>query len=546
LSAAHAAEGPYLDPQAVALARLDLTKLDPDTLERFLRDRISALKLQDFVANLTDRNIRHLATRLRRLKQLNVERVDLVLTLYDLQAHYERLVKEPESFIYAVVPVPAGTDPRDVAQVLVEDPPGSGQTKASKHPTGVPRLWRGGPGEESSWFSLHFHSAIHLNDAAHDNVVLAGAPNVLDYLEKTSRDERPSAPAALTAAGEGPFQWIVAPPPVFSRAAREILGPVKLGELSIGDTLADGFKWAAFGVETKVATKEDSITARVVIQSRSAEGAKQMTRLIDLGFDAAVKQSKTKDARLAELTKLIELQVVGDQLHWRIDQAHTPPGRLAEALRPILLAQQVRLGMGQSINNMKHIALSFHNTHDVYKAFPTPANYDTEGKPLLSWRVHVLPFVDEGKLYREFRRDEPWDSEHNKKLIERMPAVYRRPFAAANTTKTPYQMPIGEKTVFQPGKKTTIRDIRDGTAKTIGLVEVDPEHEVIWTKPDDWEVNWADPTKGLTGGPGDSFVAGFLDGSVRAIVETIDKDHLRGLLTGNGGEPLPSFEELFE
>jgi hypothetical protein len=270
-----------------------------------------------------------------------------------------------------------------------------------------------------------------------------------------------------------------------------------------------------------------------------------MQRLIDLGIETAVKHS-TEDSQLTAIAELIDWQVVGDQLHWRIDQDHTPPATLAAALRPLLTAQQVRLGLDQSIDNMKHIALSFHNLHDIYKALPTPANYDQDGKPLLSWRVHVLPYVEEGKLYREFRRDEPWDGPHNKKLIARMPAVYRRPLAAANTTSTPYLLPIGEKTVFQPGKKTTLGDIRDGTAKTIGVVEVDPEHEVIWTKPDDWEVDWKDPTKGLTGGPGNSFVAGFMDGSVRAIAETINKDYLRALLTSNGGEPLPGPDKLFE
>jgi hypothetical protein len=120
-----------------------------------------------------------------------------------------------------------------------------------------------------------------------------------------------------------------------------------------------------------------------------------------------------------------------------------------------------------------------------------------------------------------------------------MPAVYRRPFADPKTTKTPYQFPIGEKTVFQSGKKSTFADVRDGTVKTIGVVEVDPEHEVIWTKPDDWEVDWNDPAQGLAGGPGTTFVACFLDNAVREIRESIDKDMLRALLTGSGGEPLP-------
>jgi hypothetical protein len=99
-------------------------------------------------------------------------------------------------------------------------------------------------------------------------------------------------------------------------------------------------------------------------------------------------------------------------------------------------------------------------------------------------------------------------------------------------------MPIGEKTLFQSGKKTTLRDVRDGVSKTIGVVEVDPQHEVIWTKPADWEVDLNDPTKGFAGSPGNSFVAGFLDGSVRPIPKSIDKEILRRLLQASDGLPV--------
>jgi hypothetical protein len=379
--------------------------------------------------------------------------------------------------------------------------------------------------------------------------VLAGPPQVLEYLAKITREPRPTATAALDAAGDGPLQIVVAPSSIFSRVASEVLGPVKFGEVSLGQTLADGFRWAAFGVEAI----DGALSTRIVIESQNADGAKRMQRLISQGAVAVAKQLRKRDAELGqtdsrpeELAKLINFEVVGDQLHWRIDADHTPPARLAESLRPVLSAQQLRLGVRKSINNVRAIGLALHNFYDVYNAFPTPATYDKDGKPLLSWRVHILPYVEEGRLYREFRRDEPWDSEHNQKLIERMPAVYRRPFADPKSTTTPYQFPIGEKTVFQFGKKSTFGDVRDGTAKTIGVVEVDPDHEVIWTKPDDWEVDWNDPAKGLAGGPGTTFVACFLDVAVHQIRESIDKDMLRALLTGSGGEPLPDVATISE
>jgi hypothetical protein len=529
---------PLVDSQSIAVARLDLTKIDPDALERSLRDYVADLQPRQIAAELAERNIRNLATRLRRLKELKVHRPIWVLTLYGVKAQYDVLLKDPENHMYVLAAVPDGADPLAIARVFAEDPPVGRVTRVDKDSAGNPRVWRAAGPPESTWLALHFHSAVHLKDR---NVVIAGSPDVLEYVISQKVTQRGSVASALAAAGDGPFQLAVAPPAVFGRAMQETLGPIKLGDLSVGNTLAEGFQWAAFGL----VQHDSQLAARLVIQSRSAAGAQQMQKLIALGFAAAAEESKKPDAKngksdspLAEFGKLINLQADGDQLLWQIDRQHTPPEKVAAALRPVLSGQQIRLGLQRSINNMRAIGLALHNFYDVYKAFPTPATYDKDGKPLLSWRVHILPYVEEGQLYREFHRDEPWDSEHNKKLITRMPAVYRRPFGDPKTTKTPYQLPIGDKTVFQFGKKSTFGNVRDGTSKTIGVVEVDPDLEVIWTKPDDWEVDWSDPTKGLASGPGRTFVACFLDIAVYSFPKSIDKEVLRRFLMADDGYPV--------
>ena len=85
-----------------------------------------------------------------------------------------------------------------------------------------------------------------------------------------------------------------------------------------------------------------------------------------------------------------------------------------------------------------------HNYHDVYKSFPAQASYDNKKKPLLSWRVHLLPYLDELALYKQFKLDEPWDSANNKPLIAKMPAVFRSPHIAnAEPGKTTYLVPVG-------------------------------------------------------------------------------------------------------
>jgi hypothetical protein len=526
---------PFIDPQAIAVVQLDLAKIDADALDSALRSELAAVKPEQFVQSVWERNVRHLTSRLKRLKELRVSEVYLVLTLYDLRAQINRLWREPEAFIYAVVPVSTEGVGLAVAQVFAEDPPHSGTARRTSDTPARRIVTRGNAPSESAWFSLHFHSATYMNDATHGNVVLAAPANVLEYLIKTKRDERASMKAALAAAGDGAFQFVVAPPPIFARAVEEVLGPAKVEGMSLGATISRGFQWGSLGMDTK----NGEPTGRLVIQSRDAAGAEGMKRLIDAGLAAVHEPRAQQDGTFDQFAKLIDLQVSDGQLRWQIDGEHTPPTKVREALRPALLAQQVRLGTHQSMNNVKQIGLALLNMHSVYKAFPTPANYNKDGRPLLSWRVHILEYMPntaENQLHREFRRDEPWDSEHNRKLIERMPAVYRRPFADPKTVKTPYQMPIGETTAFRPGKKVAVRDLRDGTSKTIGVVEVDPEHEVIWTKPDDWEVNWENPMKGLTGGPGGRFAVGFLDGSVYLIPKSIERDRLRAMLTGDGGD----------
>lgn len=92
----------------------------------------------------------------------------------------------------------------------------------------------------------------------------------------------------------------------------------------------------------------------------------------------------------------------------------------------------------RSLKNLKQILLAMHNYHNTYNRFPTDIT-DKAGKPLLSWRVELLPFLEHDALYREFRRTEPWDSEHNLKLLAKMPDVYRVGFEPKDATHTYYQ-----------------------------------------------------------------------------------------------------------
>ncbi len=143
------------------------------------------------------------------------------------------------------------------------------------------------------------------------------------------------------------------------------------------------------------------------------------------------------------------------------------------------------------------------------------------------------------RLYDEFNKDEPWDSEHNKKLIAKMPPEYISPNSKAGQGMTNYLTVRGEKTVF-PGKQgVRVQDITDGTSHTIALVEASDEKAVIWTKPDDFEYSEEDPIKGLVGLHPNVFLAGFVDGSIQTLPASINPQDLKAFFTRNGGEPAP-------
>jgi hypothetical protein len=148
-----------------------------------------------------------------------------------------------------------------------------------------------------------------------------------------------------------------------------------------------------------------------------------------------------------------------------------------------------------------------------------------------------LPYLGEKALYQEFHLDEPWDSDHNKKLIQRMPKVFSLPRSPLNSLgKTVYLAPTGKGLAFEGTKGIGLRDILDGTMATIFLVEVDDAHAVTWTKPEDLAVDLNDPRKGLGRHFGAGSLVGFLGGSVDLVRDRVSKATLRAAFTGNGGE----------
>ena len=151
----------------------------------------------------------------------------------------------------------------------------------------------------------------------------------------------------------------------------------------------------------------------------------------------------------------------------------------------------------------------------------------------------ILPFIEQLPLFRKFHLDEPWDSEHNRKLVAEMPDIYRSPGSKISERdfRTNYVVPVGPHTEFTGGPKGLgFKDVKDGVANTFMILEVDDAHAVVWTKPEDLTFDSDNPTKGLGGLYEGGFWVAFCDGSTLFIRLPMDATKLRALFTRNGGE----------
>jgi hypothetical protein len=203
--------------------------------------------------------------------------------------------------------------------------------------------------------------------------------------------------------------------------------------------------------------------------------------------------------------------------------------------------QKVREAAGrmQGSNNLKQIGLAMHIYHDANGSFPPQdgkLNPNAKGDGL-SWRVHILPYIEQGALYKEFKLDEPWDSEHNKKLISRMPKVYVSPLAAAPEGQTYYKSFVGEGAFFEPGRRIRMTDFTDGTSNTIMAIE--GGQPVTWTKPDDIPYTGKNDPKSLTLAGNPRINVLMTDGSVtNKEITRVPEQTLKAAITRNGGDIL--------
>jgi hypothetical protein len=269
------------------------------------------------------------------------------------------------------------------------------------------------------------------------------------------------------------------------------------------------------------------------------------------GSDVIVKTSVDSKAIQAAMAPMMAQMVRG-----------IPQGALAARPRgiqvPIPAPQGIegpRSGLGnvfrtparaQNQNNLKELALALMLYADAHGGqFPPAVIYSKDGKkPLYSWRVELLPFLEQQGLYNRFKKDEPWDSPHNKLLLTHMPKVFS--LQGLEKGMTCYQVFVGPKTPWPDNGKAGPRlpaTFLDGTSNTILVAEA--AVPVEWTRPADMVLAAGTDPKTLLGASTqqDKCYVAMADGSVRSfILSAISDQTLRNAINPSDGMPLgPDF-----
>lgn len=357
------------------------------------------------------------------------------------------------------------------------------------------------------------------------DTLFVGSTHSRERLANSIPAQRPELARAFAAIGDRQVQIAFIPSAASRRVVEELMPnlPVELGGGPV-TTLSRGVLWAAIGGDLS-----PKPTLRLVVQSQTAEAARALR-------DYLTRLLRDRSPQLEKLLATLLPAAHDDRLTLSLDDRQIVS--VAEALKPAinrLLASQRRR---ETTTNLMQIGLAMHNYSDRNKHFPPSSSNDVQGRPLLSWRVALLPYLDQDALFKEFHLDEPWDSEHNAKLIERMPAIFRSFGSTASVGRTCYLVPVGPGSVFEPKSEIEIRDITDGTSNTIMAVEVADQDAVVWTKPDDYVFDPKHPTAKLTTPYSDGRLILYCDGSAHLLPLSLDDEMLRRRFMRNDGQPV--------
>ncbi|HVC96051.1 MAG TPA: DUF1559 domain-containing protein [Pirellulales bacterium] len=192
--------------------------------------------------------------------------------------------------------------------------------------------------------------------------------------------------------------------------------------------------------------------------------------------------------------------------------------------------------------NLKQIGVAMHNYHDLFGSFPPAYIADERGRPMHSWRVLLLPFLEGKQVYDQYDFNEPWDGPHNRLLADKMPAVYHCPSDdESKPGETSYAAIVGPQTMWPGDETIPLTDVKDGTENTLAIVEA-AGNGIHWMQPRDVPVSVA--KAGINNAPGLGIcsrhpqvaIVLYADGSVHTISQVVSPETLQALFTRAGGD----------
>jgi hypothetical protein len=472
---------PFVGEDVAVVVQVDLTRWQPSTSFRRVLGKLADDPDVAGVASAID-------TRVAAMKKLGATDLFLLIDPADLPGYPA-----------AVVPLAGGGDAKGVADVLTNG-------------SGTPVRW---PKAETI-----------------RGAVVAGSAEAIARVREVKSAPRPELLAALASVGDAPIRIAVIPSKAQRRAIEESFPtlPSQVGGEPI-EVLTRGMTWASIAMTT-----EPKAMLRLAVRAKDGDSASHLRKVAQdaLGVLAAASRSNPVMVDLADAVARMKPEVDGETVRLEADLEKTA----ALVSVPVLQAREASRRV-QCTNNLKQIGLAMHNYLSTHGTFPAAFVAGKDGKPLLSWRVMILPFVEQEELYKQFHLDEPWDGPHNKALIARMPGVFACPSgskALAAEGKTSYLTPRGPATVISGAVGIKIKDITDGSSNTILVVDASDDLAVTWTRPDDWSTAPEFTIQGLFGHHPNGTPFGMCDGSVRFFKQTISPKLLQALTTRNAGE----------
>lgn len=361
------------------------------------------------------------------------------------------------------------------------------------------------------------------------------------HVTDTQRTE--TLEAAMATVDDASIAGVVLPPVAIWRAYEETFtslppefggGPVK--------TLTRGMQWASITVDPV------KMTAQTHIQSASpadAEALEEILPKLAHGVIAAIPLRRADNLK-ESLRNIVDATKtsVGESSIQVVLEASNLDGAAGDSINALIGQTTAPLLARRKQEQLKVLMLAILNHESAYRCFPPSqqARNQDDGSSGLSWRVHVLPFMGEEELalWKEFNRDEPWDSDHNMKLLEKMPKIYSLPSGLfANESIKPgyttWLAPQGEKCWMGQPKAFSFEKVTDGSSNTISIVRVKPKLAVPWTAPQDYKFDPESPADGLATDVTGHVDAAMLDGSGHRISIDLKPQTWKHLFEMNDG-----------